>query len=231
MLLDYNVPESASQCKPTWAHRKKTHWQTKNSSPSSRAYNLASVTAYLTSDSPVRSRTLIFAATDTTSNALTLVLECLATHPEAQEKLRAELREAKRRHESGDLPYDELMSLPYLHAVCSETLRVYVSLLDPLLSPCSYLKPCADTSLPRSVSASTSVSLTSNSPPNHVTPPQSPSRRGPPALRADPRCRWHPHALCPRPQGHLRLHRYPGRKRQPRDLGRGRAHVAPRALA
>nr|BED42969.1 cytochrome P450 monooxygenase [Trametes versicolor] len=70
--------------------------------------------------------TLIFAATDTTSNALTLVLECLATHPEAQEKLRAELREAKSRHENGELPYDELMSLPYLHAVCSETLRVHV---------------------------------------------------------------------------------------------------------
>ncbi len=71
-------------------------------------------------------RTLIFAATDTTSNALTLVLECLAKNPEVQHRLRAELREAKSRHEGGDLPYDELMALPYLDAVCAETLRVYV---------------------------------------------------------------------------------------------------------
>ncbi|OJT09223.1 Cytochrome P450 3A24 [Trametes pubescens] len=70
--------------------------------------------------------TLIFAATDTTSNALTLVLECLAKNPEVQHRLRAELREAKSRHEGGDLPYDELMALPYLDAVCAETLRVHV---------------------------------------------------------------------------------------------------------
>ncbi|KAI0631631.1 cytochrome P450 [Trametes polyzona] len=69
---------------------------------------------------------LMFAATDTTSNALTLILECLAKHPEAQDRLQAELLEAKQRHEGGDIPYDELMALPYLDAVCVETLRVHV---------------------------------------------------------------------------------------------------------
>lgn len=70
------------------------------------------------------SRILLFAATDTTSTALTLILECLAKNTQAQDKLRAEIIDAKRRHEGDDIPYDELMSLPYLDAVCSETLRV-----------------------------------------------------------------------------------------------------------
>ncbi|KAH9848265.1 cytochrome P450 [Lenzites betulinus] len=73
---------------------------------------------------------LIFAATDTTSNAMTLVLECLAKNAQVQDKLRAEVIEAKARHEGGEIPYDELMSLPYLDAVCSETLRVFA--LAPL---------------------------------------------------------------------------------------------------
>ncbi|KAI0323452.1 cytochrome P450 [Cubamyces sp. BRFM 1775] len=69
---------------------------------------------------------LMFAATDTTSNALTLILECLAENPNVQEKLRAEIAAAKSCYDGGDIPYDELMSLPYLDAVCRETLRVYV---------------------------------------------------------------------------------------------------------
>ena len=68
----------------------------------------------------------MFAATDTTSNALTLILERLSENPNVQEKLRAEIAEAKSAHDGGDIPYDELMSLPYLDAVCRETLRVYV---------------------------------------------------------------------------------------------------------
>ncbi|KAH9848263.1 cytochrome P450 [Lenzites betulinus] len=69
--------------------------------------------------------TLIFAATDTTANALTRMFECLAKSPEAQNKLRAEIVEAQAHNEGGDIPYDELMALPYLDAFCSETLRVY----------------------------------------------------------------------------------------------------------
>ena len=67
----------------------------------------------------------MFAATDTTSNALTLLLERLAENPNVQEKLRAEIAQVKSVYDGGDIPYDELMSLPYLDAVCRETLRVY----------------------------------------------------------------------------------------------------------
>ncbi|KAI0667376.1 cytochrome P450 [Trametes maxima] len=69
---------------------------------------------------------LLFAATDTTSNAITLILERLAENLGVQEKLREEVCTTKRRYESEDVPYDELMSLPYLDAVCRETLRVSV---------------------------------------------------------------------------------------------------------
>ncbi|EMD33549.1 hypothetical protein CERSUDRAFT_67761 [Gelatoporia subvermispora B] len=65
--------------------------------------------------------TLIFAAMDTTSNALSKTLNLLAEHPEVQRKLREELVEASH---DGDIPYDELARLPYLDAVCRETLRI-----------------------------------------------------------------------------------------------------------
>ncbi|TCD68997.1 cytochrome P450-dit2 [Steccherinum ochraceum] len=65
----------------------------------------------------------IFAGTDTTSSALTRVLYVLAAHPEAQVKLRKELKEA--RADGQDLSYDDLVSLPYMDAVCRETLRLY----------------------------------------------------------------------------------------------------------
>jgi len=45
-------------------------------------------------------------------------------HQDVQDKLRLELREARAEH--GDAAYDELVALPYLDAVCRETLRVYV---------------------------------------------------------------------------------------------------------
>ncbi|KAH9895767.1 cytochrome P450 [Cubamyces lactineus] len=70
--------------------------------------------------------TFLFAATDTTSSALALTLHRLSQRPDAQEKLRAEVQEAKRRHDGGSIPHDELVSLPYLDAVCRETLRVHV---------------------------------------------------------------------------------------------------------
>jgi len=67
-------------------------------------------------------RTLIFTAMDTTSGALSRILSLLSTHQDVQDKLRQEIAEARK---SGDLSYDELVALPYLEAVCRETLRVY----------------------------------------------------------------------------------------------------------
>ncbi|KAI0641314.1 cytochrome P450 [Trametes meyenii] len=69
--------------------------------------------------------TLTFAAMDTASNALSLTLWCLAQNPDAQSKVRQELLTAQEAC-GGDIPYDDLVSLPYLDAVCRETLRVYV---------------------------------------------------------------------------------------------------------
>ncbi|KAJ7745984.1 cytochrome P450 [Mycena metata] len=67
--------------------------------------------------------TLVFAATDTTSSALSRALHILAQHPDAQEKLRQEIRSTQR--DGVDLSYDEIVSMEYLDAVCRETLRLY----------------------------------------------------------------------------------------------------------
>ena len=58
---------------------------------------------------------------DTTSNALARILHLLAQHEGVQEKLRAELFDMS---ETEDVGYDQLTSLPYLDAVCRETLRL-----------------------------------------------------------------------------------------------------------
>ncbi|PPQ98755.1 phosphatase sit4 [Panaeolus cyanescens] len=71
---------------------------------------------------------LTFAATDTTSGALASTLQQLARHPEVQDKLREEIRTAREVH--GDLDYDQLFALPYLDAVCRETLRLYPPVLN-----------------------------------------------------------------------------------------------------
>ena len=68
-------------------------------------------------------RTLTFAAMDTTSGAVARTLLVLSIHQDVQNKLRQEITEARK---SGDLSYDELVALPYLDAVCKETLRLYV---------------------------------------------------------------------------------------------------------
>jgi len=66
--------------------------------------------------------TLVFAATDTTSSALSRILDLLSQNQAVQDKLRKEILEAG----SGeDLSYDQLVSLPYLDAICRETLRLY----------------------------------------------------------------------------------------------------------
>lgn len=66
-------------------------------------------------------RTLVIAAMDSTSNALARLLQILAHNPDAQEKLRKEIIEARNRQ---DISYDQLVELPYLDAVCRETLRL-----------------------------------------------------------------------------------------------------------
>ncbi|KAI1798436.1 cytochrome P450 [Ganoderma leucocontextum] len=84
--------------------------------------------------------TLVFAATDTTSSAVSRMLHLLAQHKDVQERLREEIVEARREH--GDLSFDDLFELPYLEAVCRETLRLY--------APVSFLSKTArqDTILP-----------------------------------------------------------------------------------
>ncbi|KAG6855803.1 hypothetical protein H0H87_010721, partial [Tephrocybe sp. NHM501043] len=76
-------------------------------------------------------RTFVFAATDTTSNALSRTLSILATHPEVQERLRVEVTEARKVH-GGDIPYDHLVELPFMDAVCRETLRLYAPVTKAL---------------------------------------------------------------------------------------------------
>lgn len=65
---------------------------------------------------------MAFAATDTTSSALSRILWLLSTHLEVQEKLRREIANARTAY--GDMSYDTLVQLPYLDAVCRETLRL-----------------------------------------------------------------------------------------------------------
>nr|BED42990.1 cytochrome P450 monooxygenase [Trametes versicolor] len=83
--------------------------------------------------------TFILAGMDTTSNALSRILHVLAQNPTAQDKLRAEITEACG---GEDLPYDDLVKLPYLEAVCRETLRLH--------APVQFVKRLAakDTMLP-----------------------------------------------------------------------------------
>ncbi|KAH9024960.1 cytochrome P450 [Lactarius hengduanensis] len=67
---------------------------------------------------------LVFSATDTTSSALSRILHLLALYPDTQDKLRKELKEACEEDEE-ELTHDQLVSLPFLEAVCRETLRLY----------------------------------------------------------------------------------------------------------
>lgn len=71
--------------------------------------------------------TFAMAAVDTTSNALSRILELLSLNQNVQDKARAEILEAKRENGGEDLTYDQLVQLPYLDAVCRETLRLHPS--------------------------------------------------------------------------------------------------------
>lgn len=68
-------------------------------------------------------RTFILAGVDTTSNAMARILHLLSLHPEVQDKLRKEIIDAREQY-GDNVPYDELSQLPYLDAVCRETLRL-----------------------------------------------------------------------------------------------------------
>lgn len=59
------------------------------------------------------------------------ILYVLCEHPEAQERLRQEVINTAAKHPDGEIPYDELVALPFLDAVCRETFRVYTPV--PLL--------------------------------------------------------------------------------------------------
>ena len=50
-------------------------------------------------------------------------MDTLARKLDVQDKLRAEVVEARERN-GGDIPYDELVALPYLDAICREILRL-----------------------------------------------------------------------------------------------------------
>ena len=68
------------------------------------------------------SSNLTFAAMDTTSSAIARFLYLLSTHQDVQSKLRQEIVEARNLY--GNLEYDDLLALPYLDAICRETLRL-----------------------------------------------------------------------------------------------------------
>ncbi|KAG6902019.1 hypothetical protein C0995_005667, partial [Termitomyces sp. Mi166 len=80
-----------------------------------QAKDLMSILMKANMEASEEDKTFAFAATDTTSNALSRTLHLLALHPEAQERLRAEVIEARKFH-NGDIPYDDLVSLPFMDA-------------------------------------------------------------------------------------------------------------------
>lgn len=88
---------------------------------SSVLYFIESIEGY--SSNYLRCRSLIAAAFDTTSSALARIMYLLSQNPDVQQKLRAEVKAAWEVC-GGDLDYDALNALPYLEAVCRETLRV-----------------------------------------------------------------------------------------------------------
>ncbi|KAI0701728.1 cytochrome P450 [Earliella scabrosa] len=69
--------------------------------------------------------TMILAGMDTTANSLARILQLLAENPDVQERLRDEIAHAVEAYGIGNtLEFDKLMELPYMDAICRETLRV-----------------------------------------------------------------------------------------------------------
>ena len=79
--------------------------------------------------------TFLLGGQETTTSALARIMYILAREPHAQTRLRTEVRKAKKQYASEqgldddwqrvNLPYDVLVSLPFLDAVVRETLRVH----------------------------------------------------------------------------------------------------------
>ncbi|OJT04914.1 hypothetical protein TRAPUB_4294 [Trametes pubescens] len=66
--------------------------------------------------------TMLLGGMDTTANALSRILHVLSQKPDIQERLRAEIIEVRA---DDNLAYNDLVKLPYLEAVCRETMRLY----------------------------------------------------------------------------------------------------------
>ncbi|KAF8698333.1 cytochrome P450, partial [Rhizoctonia solani] len=83
---------------------------------------------------------LIFAGHETTSGGLARTLHLLAQHPDVQNQLRAEVRDAHGLH-GKDLDYDQINSLKYLDAICRESLRLWspIQLLERVATKDSIL--------------------------------------------------------------------------------------------
>ncbi|KAF5375327.1 hypothetical protein D9757_009678 [Collybiopsis confluens] len=56
---------------------------------------------------------------------LARTLHLLVNHPDVQGKLRSELTQAREQNGGQDISYQDLVNLPYLDAICRETLRLY----------------------------------------------------------------------------------------------------------
>ena len=68
---------------------------------------------------------MILAGMDTTANSLARILQLLAENPDVQERLRDEITHAVEEYGiDNTLEFDKLMELPYMDAICRETLRV-----------------------------------------------------------------------------------------------------------
>ena len=65
----------------------------------------------------------VASGTDTTVNGICQTLQFLTQYPDVQEKLRAEIAHAQEEH-GNEIPYNTLLDLPYLDAVCRESLRL-----------------------------------------------------------------------------------------------------------
>jgi len=79
---------------------------------------------------------LLLAGFDTSSSTITFALYELAKHPDIQQRLRLELKNALQGSEDGQLGYDTLSGLPYLRQVVDEVLRLY--------PPTSFLDRCCN---------------------------------------------------------------------------------------
>ncbi|XP_053951738.1 cytochrome P450 CYP12A2-like [Anastrepha ludens] len=77
---------------------------------------------------------LLMSGVDTTGSLAVGVLLCLAKNPEAQEKLRKEVKRVLPQKD-GDFTTDALNNIPYLRACLKETLRVYPLALGNIRMP------------------------------------------------------------------------------------------------